>query len=78
MQCLRDHYRQALNWPRSPPHIRYLKEKDSHSPLQQEHEDAILEAAENDAELEAQADVIITSRCEAVKAARELLGLDVE
>ena len=78
MQCLRDYYRQSLNWPRSPPHIRYLKEKDSHSPLKQEHEDAILEAAENDAELESQAAVIIASRCESVKAARDLLGLDVE
>lgn len=77
LQCLRDYYRQSLSWPASPPHIRYLKEKNSRSPLQQEHEAAILEAAENDPELEEQANAIIASRCEDVKAARELLGLDV-
>jgi len=78
LQCMRDYYRQTLNWPNSPPHIRYLKDKDSLSPLRNEHDDAILNAAETDPELEEAADAIIAARCEDVKAARDLLGLDVE
>ena len=75
---MRDYYRQTLNWPNSPPYIRYLKDKDSLFPLRNEHDDAILNAAETDPELEEAADAIIAARCKDVRAARDLLGLDVE
>ena len=46
--------------------------------MRREHDDAILNAAETDPELAEAADAIIAARCEDVKAARDLLGLDVE